>query len=58
MKRPVRFALTLTTTDRELADALARRMNCSRTEAISRALHLLDCVQERRQPAKEAARCS
>lgn len=48
MKRPIRFALTLTTADRELADALARRMGCSRTEAISRALHLLDSVQEKR----------
>lgn len=45
--RDVEFHLTLSEEDRELLDALARRMGVSRTETISRALHLLEAVQER-----------
>jgi hypothetical protein len=44
--RDIGFHLTLTEADRELLDKLAHRMNVSRTETISRALHLLDSVQE------------
>jgi hypothetical protein len=47
--RDVEFHLTLSEEDRELLDALARRMGVSRTETISRALHLLESVQERQQ---------
>ena len=45
--REVEFHLTLSEEDRELLDRLAQRMNCSRTEAIARALHLLRAVQEK-----------
>jgi hypothetical protein len=45
--RDVEFHLTLSTEDRELLDTLAHRMGISRTETISRALHLLQAVQER-----------
>jgi hypothetical protein len=45
--REITFHLTLTEEDRELLDTLAHRMGVSRTETISRALHLLEAVQER-----------
>lgn len=45
--REVEFHLTLSEEDRELLDRLAQRMNCSRTETIARALHLLRVVQEK-----------
>jgi hypothetical protein len=45
--REIGFHLTLSTEDRELLDMLAHRMGVSRTETISRALHLLKAVQER-----------
>jgi hypothetical protein len=45
--REITFHLTLTEEDRELLDTLAHRMGVSRTETISRALHLLETVQER-----------
>jgi hypothetical protein len=48
--RDVEFHLTLSTEDRELLDMLAHRMGVSRTETISRALHLLQAVQERQAP--------
>jgi hypothetical protein len=43
----VEFHLTLSEEDRELLDRLAQRMNCSRTETIARALHLLRAVQDK-----------
>lgn len=46
-RRDVEFHLTLSTEDREVLDTLAHRMGVSRTETISRALHLLEAVQER-----------
>lgn len=46
-RRDVEFHLTLSDADRELLDTLAHRMGVSRTETISRALHLLQAVQER-----------
>jgi hypothetical protein len=46
-ERDIGFHLTLTAQDRELLDALARRMGVSRTETISRALHLLEAVQDK-----------
>ena len=46
-QRDVEFHLTLSTEDRELLDILAHRMGVSRTETLSRALHLLKAVQER-----------
>lgn len=46
-KRDIRFGLTLSEQDRELLDRLAARMGVSRTETISRALHLLETVQTR-----------
>ncbi len=45
--RDIAFHLTLTDADRELLDTLAARMDCSRTEVVARALHLLDSVQTR-----------
>lgn len=46
-RRDVEFHLTLRAEDRELLDALAERMGCSRTETISRALHLLKAMHEK-----------
>ena len=45
--RDITFHLTLCEEDRELLDMLAHRMGVSRTETISRALHLLEAMQER-----------
>jgi hypothetical protein len=45
-ERDIGFHLTLTEEDRDLLYALARRMSVSRTETISRALHLLQAGQE------------
>jgi hypothetical protein len=45
-QREVEFHLTLTEEDRELLDTLAHRMDVSRTETISRALHLLESIQQ------------
>jgi hypothetical protein len=47
--RDVEFHVTLSEEDRELLDTKAHRMGVSRTETISRALHLLESVQERQQ---------
>jgi hypothetical protein len=44
--RNIGFHLTLSEKDRELLDILAHRMGVSRTETISRALHLLESAHE------------
>jgi len=53
--RDIGFHLTLSEQDRELLDRLAHRMGCSRTETISRALHLLEAIQQRQDAGHDAA---
>ena len=46
-RRNVGYHTALSEADRETLDAIARRMGCTRADALGRAIRLLDLVQER-----------